>query len=116
MTRQQKLSKFPLDVLDETRRTPRFDISVQGRYRTGNGIARDVPIFEISETGCRFYDRFGRLTAGTQMSIKIETIGPIIATVRWCKDHIVGIQFERPIYGPVFEFIRNKLAHQVDDD
>ncbi len=98
------------DAADETRRTPRFDISVQGRYRTGNGIARDVPIIEISETGCRFYDRFGRLTEETELSIKIETIGPIIATVRWCNDYIVGVEFERPIYGPVFEHIRTKLS------
>lgn len=115
MTRHQRFSRRQLDAIDEPRRKPRFDISVQGRYRTGSGIARHVPIFEISETGCRFYDRFGRLTAGTELSIKIETIGPIIATVRWCKDHIVGIQFQRPIYGPVFEFIRDKLAHKDED-
>ena len=115
MNSQQKIKQNQLDVLDETRRTPRFDISVQGRYRTGNGVARHVPIFEISETGCRFYDRFGRLTAGTEMSIKIESIGPIIATVRWCKDHIAGVEFERPIYGPVFEFIRDKLSHADED-
>lgn len=115
MNNQHDSNKAIPDVLDETRRTPRFDISVQGRYRAGNGIARDVPIFEISETGCRFYDRFGRLTAGVQISIKIETIGPIIATVRWSKDHIAGIEFERPIYGPVFEFIRDKLAHGDED-
>ena len=97
-------------VPDETRAAERFEISVQGRYRTGNGVARDVPIIEISETGCRFYDRFGRLGVGVEISVKIETIGPIVCTVRWSKDHIVGVQFERPIYGPVFEFIRSKLS------
>lgn len=115
MKGQHKIGQCHLDLLDETRATPRFDISVQGRYRTGNGIARHVPIFEISENGCRFYDRFGRLTAGAQISIKIETIGPIIATVRWCKDHIAGVEFNRPIYGPVFEFIRDKLARGDED-
>lgn len=115
MNRPEQMNNSQQDVLDETRRTQRFDISVQGRYRTGNGVARHVPIVEISETGCRFYDRFGRLTPGTEMSLKIETIGPIVATVRWCKNHIVGVQFERPIYGPVFEFIRNKLAHTEED-
>lgn len=115
MKGQQKIGQCQCDVLDETRGTPRFDISVQGRYRSGNGLARHVPIFEISETGCRFYDRFGRLTPGTEISIKIVTIGPIIATVRWCKDHIAGVEFERPIYGPVFEFIRDKLARAEED-
>lgn len=115
MNSQQQIRQHQFDVLNESRRTPRFDISVQGRYRTGNGIAQHVPIFEISETGCRFYDRFGRLTAGVEMSLKIESIGPILATVRWCKDHIAGIEFAYPIYGPVFDFIRHKLAHQDED-
>lgn len=115
MNSQQKIEQNQLDVLDETRRTPRFDVSVQGRYRTGNGVARDVPIFEISETGCRFYDRFGRLAADIDISIKIETIGPIVATVRWSRDQIVGVEFERPIYGPVFEFIRDKLSRKDED-
>ena len=103
-------------MIYEARRMPRFEITVQGRYRTGSGIARLIPIFEISETGCRFYDRFGRLAPGAEISIRIENIGPIVATVRWCKDHIVGVQFERPIYGPVFEHIRDKLAHKDDED
>ncbi len=115
MKGQQKIGQSHFDVLDETRGTPRFDISVQGRYRAGNGLARHVPILEISETGCRFYDRFGRLTAGAKISIKIETIGPIFATVRWCMDHIAGVKFERPIYGPVFEFICDKLAREDED-
>lgn len=100
-------------ALAEARHAARFEISVQGRYRTGNGTARDVPIIEISETGCRFYDRFGRLSADTELSIRIETIGPIVATVRWCKKNIVGVEFERPLYGPVFEHIRNQLSQGV---
>lgn len=96
----------------EARNSPRFEVAVQGRYRTGNGSARDVPVIEISETGCRFYDRFGRLMPDSELSIKIETIGPILATVRWSKDYIVGVEFQRPIYGPVLEYIRDKLASQ----
>jgi len=115
MNNHEQMNNRQPDVLDETRRTERFDISVQGRYRTGSGVARHVPIVEISETGCRFYDRFGRLADGAEISIKIETVGPIIAHVRWCKNFIVGVQFERPIYGPVFEFIRNKLADNEKD-
>ncbi len=101
---------WPVPFMDETRKTPRFEISVQGRYRTGTGVARDVPILEMSEAGCRFYDRFGRLSPGAEISVRIETIGPIVATVKWSEDHIIGVQFQQPLYGPVFEHIRQKLS------
>ncbi|MXO90081.1 PilZ domain-containing protein [Pontixanthobacter aquaemixtae] len=96
----------------EGRRDPRFEVSVQGRYRTGTGVAKDVPILEMSETGCRFYDRFGRLRPDTEISLRIGSIGPVIATVRWCNDHIVGVEFENPLYGPVFEHIRSQLGQR----
>lgn len=91
------------------RNSERFDISVQGRYRTGSGLARDVPILEISETGCRFFDKFGRLKGGDEITLRIGTIGPVVGTVRWSRDQITGIEFEKPLYGPVFEHIRDKL-------
>ncbi|WP_209347447.1 PilZ domain-containing protein [Pontixanthobacter sp. CEM42] len=102
--------------MSDGRRTPRFDISVQGRYRTGSGVARDVPILEMSETGCRFYDRFGRLAPGAELTLKIGPIGPVVAIVRWCKEQIVGVEFEYPLYGPVFEHIRSQLDQGKPDD
>lgn len=93
----------------EERGKSRHGISVAGRYRTGSGVAKDIDVLDISESGCRFYDRFGRLPAGSEISMRIGSIGPVVATVRWCKDHIVGVQFENPLYGPVFEHIRATL-------
>lgn len=95
--------------MSDGRQTPRYELNVQGRYRTGSGVAKDVPILEMSETGCRFYDRFGRLTPGSELTLKVGPIGPVVATVRWCKNQIVGVQFENPLYGPVFEHIRNQI-------
>ena len=91
------------------RKSPRYELSVQGRYRTGTGVPRDVPILEMSETGCRFFDRFGRLTPGSELTLKVGAIGPVVAIVRWCKNQIVGVEFEHPLYGPVFEHIRSQI-------
>uniref|UniRef100_A0A6M3XVL7 Uncharacterized protein n=1 Tax=viral metagenome TaxID=1070528 RepID=A0A6M3XVL7_9ZZZZ len=44
------------------------------------------------------------------MSIRVGRLDPIDATVRWAKAGEVGLQFQRPIYGPVFEQIRAILA------
>lgn len=96
-------------VMDDERRKPRHAISVEGRYRTGTGVPKDVDILDLSETGCRFFDRFGRMTPGTEISLRIGPIGPVIATVRWCRQQVVGVEFETPLYGPVFEHIRAQL-------
>lgn len=101
--------QYPSGTMDDDRRKPRHAISVQGRYRTGSGVAKDVDILDLSETGCRFFDRFGRMVPGTEISLRIGPIGPVVATVRWCKQQVVGVQFETPLYGPVFEHIRAQL-------
>ena len=93
-----------------TRRTERTEISVTGRYRRGTGAARDVEILDLTEEGCRFFDRFGRLPEGTEISLRIGPIGPLLATVRWRSEGKVGVQFEQPLYGPVFEHIRDQIA------
>ncbi|MFV0643566.1 MAG: PilZ domain-containing protein [Sphingomonadaceae bacterium] len=93
----------------EFRKDDRHEIEVDGRYRTGTGIARDVRILDISESGCRFYDRFGRLEAGREISIRIGPIGPIVALVRWSVNHVVGVEFDTRLYGPVYEHIRATL-------
>ena len=81
---------------DNARRDDRFEIAIEGRYRTGTGVPKDVRILDISESGCRFYDRFGRLEPDKEISIRIGPIGPVVATVRWCVNHVVGIEFQRP--------------------
>ncbi|MCB2087226.1 MAG: PilZ domain-containing protein [Sphingomonadaceae bacterium] len=94
---------------DNARRDDRFEIAIEGRYRTGTGVPKDVRILDISESGCRFYDRFGRLEPDREISIRIGPIGPVVATVRWCLNHVVGIEFQNRLYGAVFEHIRATL-------
>lgn len=95
--------------MDDERIKPRHPISVQGRYRTGSGVAKDVDILDLSETGCRFFDRFGRLLPGAEISLRIGPIGPVVAVVRWSRQQVVGVEFDMPLYGPVFDHIRSQL-------
>ena len=97
----------------EIRREERHGVAVEGRYRTGSGVPKDVSVLDISEGGCRFFDKFGRLIPGARITVRIGAIGPIEATVRWCEDQIVGVEFDNPIYGPVLEHIRRQLGHDT---
>lgn len=91
---------------DVDRDTERFDISIVGMLRTGTG-KRDVTIVDLSEQGCRIYDRMGYLSPNLSVTIKIGPIGPVDATVRWQDQPYSGIRFNNPLYPAVLEHIRS---------
>ncbi len=91
------------------RGSERHPITIQGSYRMGTGSERKVAFVNLSENGCQFYEKSHPLNPDALLSIRIETIGPFDATVRWCDRDNVGIEFKRPIYGPVFDHIREVL-------
>lgn len=94
----------------EGRKDERHHLEVWGQYRLPSGIRRDVPIKDLSETGCRFYDKFSALLPGAEISLRIETLGPFPATVRWQEGGYVGAEFQHRLYGPTFDHIRLRLA------
>lgn len=87
------------------RREPRHVVQVAGRYRARVGTARDIWIKDISETGCRFFDKFSVLSVDTNITFRVGTIGPIPARVRWREQSVVGIEFDTPLYPSVLEHI-----------
>ncbi len=92
------------------RKTRRKVISVPGKIRTGCCVAHHVAITDLSEGGCCAIERGSSLTEGSTVSIRVGRLDPIEATVRWAKGGEIGLEFQRPLYGPVFEHIRAILA------
>ena len=99
-----------MGFVSHTRRQPRYSVRVDGQYRSGRGVPRDVIIQDLSENGCRFFDKFGVLRPGTHLSMRIDSIGPVSGHVAWSTGQTVGVAFEEPLYGPVFEHIRDKVS------
>ncbi|GAA5051104.1 hypothetical protein GCM10023208_10620 [Erythrobacter westpacificensis] len=83
----------------------RHDISIIGKIRTGTG-KRDVTIVDLSERGCRIFDRMGYLTPGKAVTIRIGPVGPIDATIRWQEQPYAGLLFDNPLYPAVLDHIR----------
>lgn len=98
--------------MGDSREEKRHEIEVWGFYRTPNGGKRDIPIKDLSETGCRFYDKFSGLRAGEEINLKIEALGPYAATVRWQEGGYVGVEFQSRLYGPMFDHIRLRLSRK----
>lgn len=87
------------------RAKPRHELTIIGRIFTVGG-SREVTIRDLSETGCQFFDPACQMASGARLTIKIGTIGPIEAGVRWRRDHNVGIEFTSALYPSVLEHIR----------
>ena len=89
----------------ESRRDGRHSVGITGRYRRGAGIPSDVVLQDLSRSGCRFYDRFGKLKIDSEITLRIGQFGPIVAVIRWRKDSYVGVSFEPPLHDAVFDHI-----------
>lgn len=92
------------------REKPRKIISVSGKVRTGRGVPLNVAVIDLSEGGCRVIVSSSWIKEGANVSIRIGKLDPLYATVRWVKDGQLGLEFQTPLYGPVFENIKAVLA------
>ncbi|MGN3975556.1 PilZ domain-containing protein [Tsuneonella sp. SYSU-LHT278] len=90
----------------QERSAERHAVSIVGRVFTSGGSWEAI-IADLSATGCRFDDYSGRrMERGAHLTIKIGTVGPIPATVRWNRDPTVGVLFDAPLHPSVLEHIR----------
>ena len=99
--------------VNEHRREARHNVNVAGRYRARSSGARDVWIKDISEYGCRFFDKFSILETGKPILVRVGQIGPIPAEVKWRKGSVVGAEFETPLHPSVLAHI---IKHMDDQE
>lgn len=84
----------------------RHHVSIVGRVFTSGG-SREAIISDLSTTGCRFDDYSGRsMPKGSHLTIRIGTVGPVPATVRWAEGTTVGVLFDVALHPSVLEHIR----------
>lgn len=96
-------------MVNENRRENRMTVDVAGRYRSKHGQSRDIWIKDVSEFGCRFFDRFSVLEVGTHLLVKLGNIGPIPAEVKWREGSTVGAEFDNPLHITVLDHIVREM-------
>ncbi|GAA5049776.1 hypothetical protein GCM10023208_08230 [Erythrobacter westpacificensis] len=94
------------DGAQAERDEPRFDVTLIGRMYGSHG-SREVTIFDLSTRGCRVED-LSHAKPGSIVTIKIGTVGPIGAVIRWRRQNFVGLKFENPLHPAVLENIRTE--------
>ena len=93
----------------DQRGNERHPVVIQGRYRTGRGVPRDVLVKDLSLTGCCIFDRFSTPNPGAYISIRIGSIGPISAKVQWRNNSDVGLAFDTPLHSSVLQHMRETI-------
>lgn len=109
----RKIENCPSAPPAETRKQAersevRHGVTIVGRVY-GQGGSREVTIFDLSSQGCRVEDR-SLARPGSRVTIKIGSIGPLGAVIRWRTDDMVGLKFENPLYPSILEHIRNEVS------
>lgn len=86
--------------------------SVEGicRYRFGGGIAVPVRISDLTEGGCRISSIPRALDVGDRISISIDSLAPLFATVKWVdRGREAGLKFENALYPSVFDWLLSSM-------
>ena len=80
----------------DRRREPRIPVELPGSYRTDGKLCR-MFYSQISSHGCRLSELEHCFEPGDMIEVSLGPIGPIEATVRWARDHAVGVEFQVPL-------------------
>jgi hypothetical protein len=79
--------------------------------RTQSGLRDDGEISDISSEGCCLRMRSLYFRVGARLIIRPQGLEGMPGVVRWISSDLAGVEFDRPIYGPVLEHLAK--AHAI---
>src|SRR4051812_5140526 len=91
---------------DERRREPRGAVRLNGRYSYAAGAPRSASIGNLSKGGCCLRSSGQPLDRGTFLTVRLGSIGPVDAWVRWAEGQLCGVQFDRELHVAVLDHIQ----------
>lgn len=94
----------------EARRSQRLVMALPARCRTLGGFVDHVVIRDLSTHGCRIVSHALTVRPGARIVLRPDGIEGLCGEVRWTSGGEAGIEFERPLYGPVVEHLHRRFA------
>lgn len=99
----------------DDRRAERFPILLPARVRTRSGFLDRVMVTDISIWGCRIESGALTMHKGDLVVVRPEGVEGLCGRICWVDGHTAGIEFDRPLYGPVVEHLRREHWHFLAD-
>jgi hypothetical protein len=105
---------FDSGVAPQRRPTPRkgarTGLAAEVSLRRSGQHNYRANVFDVSEHGCRV-EFVERPDLDEVVWVKFEGLEALEATVCWVDDFAVGLEFQRPMYPPVFDMLVNRLKN-----
>lgn len=95
----------------EQRTDERVAVNIAGRCRAGERDIQDVLVIELGAGGCRLLGLSAGVTKSDRLELWLGEAGPFAARLRWAKRGLLGVDFDRPLDGGLFETFAN-AAHE----
>jgi hypothetical protein len=106
----RKLEMMPQPPREGERRcSGRFAIGAQIHARRIPGVNFEIPIDNVSATGCRL-EMIEECAIGEDAIIRFPDLEPMGARVRWTLGMTAGLEFVRPIHPAVFGSLLDRLS------
>ena len=87
------------------RRSQRRAVALAVQCRTQGGLRDDGEISDISVEGCCLRMRGIYFRVGARLILRPSGMESMSGVVRWVSSDLAGVEFDRPLYGPVLEHI-----------
>jgi hypothetical protein len=88
------------------RRNSRPPVSMNAKLRMNSGAKCDTAVLDLSAEGCCITSSKLGLRPSQRISIKLESLEYVHGFIKWALDSSAGIEFDRPLYGPVAEHLQ----------
>jgi PilZ domain len=92
------------------RQAERALLVLPAKCRSRSGFLDRVVITDLSPHGCRIESRALTVQAGDMVVVRPDGLEGLCGTVRWASGHGAGVEFERPLYGPVVDHLHRLYA------
>ncbi len=97
------------------RRADRKPLAMAAKCKTINGMRDEGSISDMSTHGCCITTRGLYFNIGMRVTIKPDGMEAVSGVIRWIAGNRAGVEFDRPLYGPVVEHLtqRNPAGQRV---
>jgi len=89
----------------DPRRSERQPVELAAQCRTDSGLRDKGIIADLSPEGCCVVTGDLFVKVGARVLIRPEGLEGLTGIVRWIEGNRAGIEFDRPLYPPVFEHL-----------
>jgi hypothetical protein len=103
---QEGTGKMDTPPRVKARMQGRAPVVMNAKLRIIGGKSIDVYVTDLTAEGCCIVAPKSELRIHQEVSIKLESLDFIKGRIGWSNENAAGIEFERPLYGPVVEHLQ----------